>query len=132
MNRSEVAVLLGLAAARDQRTVGDADVLAWHEDIGDLDFADARAALGRHYRESTDRIMPAHVRRLVRVMREERRGRDQPTAPRALPSRFEDDVTRNLRVKQGVAQCRDVLGPVMARLAAARSNPTEPAGEETA
>lgn len=133
MNRSEIAVLLALAAGRDQRTVGESDVLAWHEDVGDLEFADARAALGRHYRESTDRIMPAHVRRLVRVIREERRGHEQPSEPRALPSRFEDDITRTVRVKEGIAQCREVLGPVMARIAAARAKnaePTHPSAEE--
>lgn len=120
MNKSEVAVLLGLAAARDQRTVGETDVLAWHEDVGDLDFADAREALRRHYRESTDRIMPAHVRRLTRLVRDEQRRLAGQHEVRALPSRFEDDITRNLRVREGVAQCRDVLAAVMARLEAGR------------
>lgn len=74
MNLSETAVLLGLAAARDQRTVGETDVRAWHEDLEDIDFDDARQAITRHYRESTDRLMPAHVRRLVaEIVRERRR-----------------------------------------------------------
>jgi hypothetical protein len=119
MNRSEIAKILALAAARDLRTVGDVDVLAWHEDIGDLDFADAREAVTRHYRESTDRLMPAHVRRLVKLVREERR-RLELHEVRALPCRFEDDITRDIRVREGVAQCRDVIAAVMERLAAKR------------
>ncbi|TBO60045.1 hypothetical protein EYS09_08630 [Streptomyces kasugaensis] len=43
--------LLGLAAARDQRTVGDADILAWHDDLNaaSITYDDARAALTRFY-----------------------------------------------------------------------------------
>ncbi|MFG2225353.1 hypothetical protein [Streptomyces sp. NPDC048644] len=43
--------LLGLAAARDQRTVGEADILAWHDDLNAAGIAydDARAALTRFY-----------------------------------------------------------------------------------
>lgn len=120
MTKAEVALLLTAASGRDQRTIGDADVLAWHEDLADLDYELAREALRRHYRESTDRIMPAHVRRLARTIREERRGRELPSAARALPSRFENDFERNVRVQSGIAKCRDVLGPIMARLAAMR------------
>lgn len=47
----EVGMLLGLAAARDQRTTGDADVLAWHSDLNaaGVTFASASAALSRFY-----------------------------------------------------------------------------------
>jgi hypothetical protein len=116
MNRVEVALLLTAAAARDLRTIGEADVLAWFEDIGDLDYQDCRAALRLHYRDSTERIMPAHVRRLVRQVRDERRRLEGQHEVRALPSRFEDDDTRGMRIRDGVQQCRDVLTEVMARL----------------
>jgi hypothetical protein len=109
MNNSEIAKLLALAASRDQRTVGDADVLAWHEDIGDLDFDDAREALRRHFRESTDRLMPAHIRRLVRTIREERRRLEAKAAPRQLPGRFETDTDRDARKARGMAKVRAVL-----------------------
>lgn len=120
MTRAEVALLLGLAAGRDQRTVGEADVLAWHEDIGDLDFNDAREAVSMHYRESTDRVMPAHIRRLVRQIRDERRRREEHEV-RALPSRFEGDVTRDLRIQDGLTRCSEVLEAIARRLAAARA-----------
>jgi hypothetical protein len=46
-------LLLGLAAARDQRTVGDADTLAWHADLNTarLGYADAADAISRFYVE---------------------------------------------------------------------------------
>lgn len=47
----EVGTLLGLAAARDQRTTGDADTLAWHADLNaaGITFTSASAALSRFY-----------------------------------------------------------------------------------
>ncbi|WP_052397238.1 hypothetical protein [Streptomyces sp. NRRL F-5123] len=48
---AEIGLLLGLAAARDQRTVGDADTLAWHADLNaaSIDYQTAEAALSRFY-----------------------------------------------------------------------------------
>lgn len=47
----EVGQLLGLAAARDQRTTGDADTLAWHADLNTagITYAAASTALSRFY-----------------------------------------------------------------------------------
>jgi hypothetical protein len=85
MTRSEIALLLGYIAARDRRTVGETDVLAWHEDLGDLDAPDTREAVRRHFRESTDYLMPAHIRRLVRLIRDERRKGNVIKALRSVP-----------------------------------------------
>jgi hypothetical protein len=104
MTRSEIALLLSAIAGRDQRTIGETDVLAWHEDLGDLDYADARAAVARHFRESTDRIMPAHVRRLVRLIRDERR---RGEVVRSLPpSRFEAHAAAVAQVPDDVPEER--------------------------
>jgi hypothetical protein len=70
MTPDQIIDLLTTAAAFDRRTVGDADVIAWHAAVGDLPFADAQAAVVQHYAESTDWLMPAHVRKLVRRIRE--------------------------------------------------------------
>lgn len=53
----DASTLLGLAAARDQRTVGRADVLAWHADLtaAGLTRADAEAALTVFYQEMAAR-----------------------------------------------------------------------------
>lgn len=53
----DASTLLGLAAARDQRTVGRADILAWHADLSaaGLTRADAEAALTVFYQEMASR-----------------------------------------------------------------------------
>lgn len=53
----DASTLLGLAAARDQRTVGRADVLAWHADLttAGLTRADAENALTVFYQEMANR-----------------------------------------------------------------------------
>jgi hypothetical protein len=123
MTRSEIALLLGAIAGRDQRTIGEADVLAWHEDLGDLDFEQARAAVSRHFRETEARIMPAHIRRHVRVIRDENR---RAAEVREIPSRFEDDDDRNDRIRRNIAQIRADLAEMAARL----SVPDEPQPQE--
>jgi hypothetical protein len=67
MTPDETARLLAFIAAFDQRTVGRADVLAWHDVLGGYEFDRCTAAVRRHFRESTDRLMPAHVVRLART-----------------------------------------------------------------
>lgn len=74
--------LLGLAAARDQRTVGDADILAWHADLNaaGVSYADAEAALTRFYAvemaslkaEDRRRVTTPDVIGIARKLRSER------------------------------------------------------------
>lgn len=56
----QVGDVLALAAARDQRTVGDGDILAWYDDLNaaHVTFDDVRAALARFYVEQA-RLEPA-------------------------------------------------------------------------
>lgn len=63
----EAGRLLGLAAARDQRTVGDADVLAWHADLNaaGIAFHDATAALTRFYAVEMAGLEPDARRRVT-------------------------------------------------------------------
>jgi len=58
---AETAKVLAAAAAFDQRTVGTADVAAWHSALHEIDYADARDAVTRHYRTTAERIMPVHI-----------------------------------------------------------------------
>lgn len=53
----DASTLLGLAAARDQRTVGRADILAWHADLtaAGLTRTDAETALTTFYQEMASR-----------------------------------------------------------------------------
>lgn len=72
MNITETSNALALAQAFDNRTVGEVNVRAWHTVLGDLDAADVMEAIRRHYDHSTEWLMPAHVRRLVDAIRQER------------------------------------------------------------
>lgn len=59
--------LLGLAAARDQRTVGDADILAWHSDLNaaGISYSDADSALTRFYAVEMASLEPDERRRVT-------------------------------------------------------------------
>lgn len=108
MTPTEVSQVLAKAAAFDQRTVGEADIFAWMEAVGDVDLDDALAAVTRHYRESTDFLRPAHLREQVRAIRNERAAQRHSEALE-LPSRFEADDIRDARLRAGVAQLAQVL-----------------------
>lgn len=69
MNPSEAALVLGVAAAFDRRTVGEADALAWSAALPDVTADEARQAVVDHYRDSSDWVMPSHVRRLALAAR---------------------------------------------------------------
>lgn len=125
MTPADTARVLAKASAYDLRTVGEADVLAWHEVLADIEYTDALAAVTRHYRNRTDRLMPAHIREHVREIRAER-ARQAPHPVRALPSRFEDDALRSIRVRAGVAKCSEVLGAIRERLEQVRAGQPQP------
>lgn len=115
MNLAETHALLTLiSGAFDNRRFDDATVIAWQPIFADLPFDDCRAAVSRHFAESNDYLMPAHIRRLAKNIRAQRR--TQHHEIRALPSRFESDIERAVRVDRGLAQCRDVLAPIMEHL----------------
>ncbi len=117
MDARDVARVLTKAAAFDQRTVGDGDILAWLDAIGDLDVVDALAAVTRHYRDSTDFLRPAHLRRQVAGIVQERANadRERDAAERrsgALPAISPGPTTdRSAEIAAFVAQVRDVLPP---------------------
>lgn len=66
MNRAEVARLLAYAAAFDKRTIGDADVLAWHDVLDRTAYEPAHAAVREWYREHSEPISPANINQGVR------------------------------------------------------------------
>ncbi|AEV86716.1 hypothetical protein ACWT_5699 [Actinoplanes sp. SE50] len=111
MDKAEVVLLLTLAATFDYRRIGEADVEAWYLALDDIDLDDAKAAVVRHYRDQTDRLMPAHVRAGVKAIRAERR-RLEPSEALQLPSKFEDDMNRQVRMQAGGAHVREVLAAV--------------------
>jgi hypothetical protein len=81
VTEDEVVDLLTAAAMFDRRTVGRSDAKAWTAVVGDLPFGDALAAVRAHYTESSDWLMPAHVRNRVKIMRRDRLSREIMPAP---------------------------------------------------
>lgn len=71
MTFDEAATLLGLAAARDNRKPSQAMASAWSEDLEDIPFDLARRAVSLHFRESTEYLMPVHVRAIVTGLKRE-------------------------------------------------------------
>lgn len=65
MSPMQTEQLLKLMAAFDHRMVTEFDADAWNQVIGDLDFRQACDAVLDHYRTSSERMMPVHVRRGV-------------------------------------------------------------------
>lgn len=117
MTPGDAARLLTKAAAFDQRTIGESDVLAWHEAIGDLNADDAMMAVTRFYSTVTDgRLMPGHVRTLVgEIQRERRRAAREAAEQRAIEAAPAADQ-RPLRNRAPdlvafVDSVRDVVGP---------------------
>lgn len=85
MNAEETGRVLAKCASYDRRKIGDADVIAWFQVLGDLPYNDCIAAVVAHYTDSTDWIMPAHVRRRVRDIRDARlEATEVPEPPREL------------------------------------------------
>lgn len=116
MNIEQVGRVLGKAAAVDNRDVGRAATLAWNEIIGDLDFADSLAAVTRFRIESPGVYLePGHVRRLARIIREER---EKSAVTKALPpGRFEDDPDRVERTRRNVDKVRELLADLATKRA---------------
>lgn len=81
--------VLAVAAAFDNRTVGDADCIAWYRAIGHLNQQEVEEAIIAHYMETTDRIMPAHVLGRVGKIRALRLAH---AGPEAVPDADPDDI----------------------------------------
>ncbi|MFF4403777.1 hypothetical protein [Streptomyces sp. NPDC001404] len=81
MTPSQIGELLAFCAAFDRRTVGRADVLAWHTVLGAVDFDAAREAVAAHYAVETRWIMPADIMTTVRAARRDRLERHTEAEP---------------------------------------------------
>lgn len=66
MNIEQTANLLAKVSVYDHRQVDQATILAWHESIGHLDYDEALMAVGVHFRQANEYLMPAHITKLTR------------------------------------------------------------------
>ncbi len=98
MTPTETGALLAVAATYDGRTFAEPDVTGWHRALTDLPFEDCRDAVVAHYARETAWLMPAHVRRLVAAMRNDRAMRATPELEQGLapmPARFRDEYQKS-------------------------------------
>lgn len=87
METRDAAILLAKCAAYDSRTIGRADAEAWAEAMthAGIGTEQALTAVGAHYAEERDRVMPADVIRIVRATRRQRTAAaGQPDFPPGL------------------------------------------------
>lgn len=75
MTKAEMAKLLGVAAAFDNRKVDEAMVEAWHGAIGDFSYDEAEWGLTQHYRHEARWVMPGDV--TARIFAERDRQREE-------------------------------------------------------
>jgi len=61
MNAEETGKLLAVAAAFDQRTVGDGDIVAWQELFKDKEYAAIRQLVLQWYGTHRERVMPSDL-----------------------------------------------------------------------
>lgn len=93
MTPADTAELLTFAAAFDRRTIGKADVLAWHTVLTDITLQDAKDAVTAHYSRETRWIMPADIRQHVQAQRADTAADFQgPGLSAAIPDADPDDV----------------------------------------
>ncbi|MFV2094843.1 hypothetical protein ACFHW1_05040 [Micromonospora sp. LOL_014] len=115
MTPGDTARVLAKAAAFDQRTIGEADIAAWHEALADLDGADCLAAVTRHYATSEKRLMPVHVRAIAVEIRRERQQRDREADQRRQLAAYADNAVgvrdRSAEVGDLLARLAEKLGP---------------------
>jgi len=69
---SEVAALLGKAAALDDRKVSSEKAIEFAKALNPMTFADATAAIEHHRATSTEWLMPAHLNKIVTGWKRER------------------------------------------------------------
>jgi hypothetical protein len=129
----QVAALLKVLAAYDGRNVGESDLMVWGRQMADLDFQDAIEAVHQHYAETAEWAKPSHVRARAEKIRNARNVRPEVIAPgcyepepserhRLLAAHEGPPALSGVVVQDGVAQCRDVLGAILDRLAAVHSD----------
>ena len=125
MNAAEVSRLLAKCASHDRRKIGEADVIAWLEVLGDLRYADCEQAVIGHYAQTADWSMPAHVRQRVLELRHERlRDTEIPAPP---PELLDDPAAYGRAFQAAAIAIADGRDPhaAMAAVAAARHRELE-------
>jgi hypothetical protein len=97
MTPEETSAVLATAALYDNRKVDSRTVIMWHRAIGDLLYQDCENAVVAHYTETTDWLMPAHVRTRVKAIRRTRLEHEIIPAPSAEPGPYQAELRTRIR-----------------------------------
>ena len=84
MNKLELAQLLTIASAIDNRTVSPETVEVWHPIVAHIEFDIAVEAVQLHFKESDKYLLPAHVVAGARRVQERRLRDARRLQPRAV------------------------------------------------
>jgi hypothetical protein len=83
--------------------------------IGDLDYDDSLNAVAAHYGETTERVMPGHVRTRVKAMRRDRLERTPLPAPAPAltddPPRYRESLAASITSIADGRQVRRAIAP---------------------
>lgn len=107
MSKSDTLDVLTAIAAYDLRTVGEADVTAWHLAIHDLPKDLALEAVVIHHKTSTERIKPANVIGVAKSIRRDRSEREDADARDARAAA--QDRRHGLKLVSGDSQLGGLL-----------------------
>lgn len=102
MSKTDTLDVLTAIAAYDLRTIGEADVTAWHLAINELPKDLALEAVVIHHKVSTDRIKPANVLGIAKSIRRDRAERESADAREARAAA--QDRRHGLKVVSGDTQ----------------------------
>lgn len=75
MDIRETGLLLAKIALVENRQATNETILAWQEILSDISFEDAKEALLKHYRNSTEACKPAHIIKGAREVKDEKKKR---------------------------------------------------------
>lgn len=112
MNLAETHDLLTFIAQYDNRRFDDATVIAWQPLFAELDLADCRQAVMRHFATDDAYLMPVHIRRLAAEVDRERRRAIREAREAEVAAIEAADPTRRDRsdaVKALIAELREKL-----------------------
>jgi hypothetical protein len=88
----------------DSRQVDRLVLLEWQDNIGDLEFQDAIAAVTMHRKESMDYLQPSHVRVNARRAKDAREREARKMLPAPPPNKITLDRAEFERLTQEAAE----------------------------
>ncbi|MDR2896010.1 MAG: hypothetical protein LBV30_05110 [Propionibacteriaceae bacterium] len=102
MTPSEAGQVLMVAAAYDNRTIGETNIIAWAQAMPDISLEEGKTAVIAHYRDEVKPIMPAHIRAIVRKARNQAIEQRQQAA---LLASIRDRQTTASQPEQVCSEC---------------------------